>query len=144
MLTHIDEKGNAKIVDISKKNKTKRAAVASGKIYVTKKIFEQIKFNTNTKGDILTVAKLAGIMAGKNTSSIIPLCHQINLENIDLVFELNQADGYIKATSSVKCCEKTGAEMEALVATSVSLLTIYDMTKAINKIEKIIFFMNNN
>jgi len=133
MLSHIDKKGNAKIVDISEKNITNRTAIAYGAISVSKEIFQQIKLNTNKKGDILTVAKIAGILAAKNTSNLIPLCHSIKLDDIQIDFTMNENENFISCMAKVKCSEKTGVEMEALTAISISLLTIYDMCKAISK-----------
>jgi len=133
MLSHIDKKGNAKIVDISSKSATNRIAVASGKIYVSSAVFNQIKKNINKKGDILNVARIAAIMASKNTSNLIPLCHPLKIEDINIEFLLEETKGYIEIIIKVKCYEKTGVEMEALTATSIALLTIYDMCKAIDK-----------
>lgn len=133
MLSHIDKKGNAKIVDISSKNNSNRIAKASGKIFISKKAINQIILNTNKKGDIFTVAKIAGIMASKNTSNIIPLCHPLLIDDIKINFKINENHNSIEVISEVKCNNKTGVEMEALTATSISLLTIYDMCKAIDK-----------
>lgn len=130
MLTHIDKKGNAKIVDISDKKITKRIAIASGKIYVTNKILEQIKNNEAKKGDILTVAKIAGIMAAKKTSDLIPLCHPLKIDDIQIIFDIDNSKKVIYAEATVKCENKTGVEMEALTGISITLLTIYDMCKA--------------
>ena len=130
MLTHIDKKGNAKIVDISDKKITKRMAIASGKIYVTNKILEQIKNNEAKKGDILTVAKIAGIMAAKKTSDLIPLCHPLKIDDIQIIFDIDNSKKVIYAEAAVKCENKTGVEMEALTGISIALLTIYDMCKA--------------
>lgn len=130
MLTHIDKKGNAKIVDISDKKITKRIAIASGKIYVTNKILEQIKNNEAKKGDILTVAKIAGIMAAKKTSDLIPLCHPLKIDDIQIIFDIDNSKKVIYAEAAVKCENKTGVEMEALTGISIALLTIYDMCKA--------------
>jgi len=132
MLSHLDNKGNAKIVDISGKKISSRIAKASGKISISQDVLNQINLKKNKKGDIFTVSKIAGIMAAKKTSGLIPLCHQINLEDILINFELDEEKKYISVTSSIKCKEKTGAEMEALIAASISLLTIYDMCKAID------------
>ena len=133
MLTHIDKKGNAKIVNISQKKITNRQAVACGRISVSKKTLQTIKNNTIKKGDVLTVAKIAGIMSAKNTSGIIPLCHPINIEDIQIEFLINENKNFISAKALVTCKEKTGVEMEALTALSICLLTIYDMCKAIDK-----------
>jgi cyclic pyranopterin phosphate synthase len=133
MLSHLDKKGNAKIVDISNKKSSSRTAIASGKIFFSDAVLKQIILNTNKKGDIFTVSKIAGIIAAKKTSSLIPLCHPINIEDISIEFELSKKERKIEVFASVKCINKTGVEMEALTAVSISLLTIYDMCKAIDK-----------
>jgi len=132
MLTHIDKKGNAKIVDISKKEISSRLAISSGKIYVSEEVIYQINSNTNKKGDILSVSRIAGIMAAKKTSDLIPLCHPLKIDDISIEFKINENEKYIEATTTVKCEEKTGVEMEAITATSICLVTIYDMCKAID------------
>ena len=132
MLSHIDKKGNAKIVDISNKKITKRIAIASGMIFVTQEILEQIKKNETKKGDIFTVAKIAGIMAAKKTSDLIPLCHPLKIDDIQIAFNVDDSKKVIIAEAKVKCENKTGVEMEALTAISITLLTIYDMCKAIS------------
>lgn len=133
MLTHIDKKGNATIVDISNKKITNRTALASGKIKVAKKTIEIIGKENIKKGDVLTVSKVAGIMAAKNISNLIPMCHPINLENIQIDFSIDNKKSTISVNALAKCNEKTGVEMEALTAVSVCLLTIYDMCKAVDK-----------
>ena len=137
MLSHIDKKGNAKIVDISNKKITKRIAIASGMIFVTQEILEQIKKNESKKGDIFTVAKIAGIMAAKKTSDLIPLCHPLKIDDIQIAFNVDDSKKVIIAEAKVKCENKTGVEMEALTAISITLLTIYDMCKAISHEMKI-------
>jgi len=137
MLSHIDKKGNAKIVDISKKSGSDRFAIADGTISVSDNVIKQIKLNNNKKGDILTVAKIAGIMAAKSTYQLIPLCHPLIIDDIAIEFNVDDNKNIIKSTASVKCHGKTGVEMEALTAVSISLLTIYDMCKAIDKTMKI-------
>jgi len=132
MLTHIDKKGNAKIVNISDKKSSKRLAVASGKILVNDEILDQIKKNETKKGDIFTVAKIAGIMAAKKTSDLIPLCHPLFIDDIQISFHVDNSKKIICAEALVKCENKTGVEMEALTAISITLLTIYDMCKAIS------------
>ena len=132
MLSHIDKKGNAKIVDISNKKITKRIAIASGMIFVTNEILEQIRKNETKKGDIFTVAKIAGIMAAKKTSDLIPLCHPLKIDDIQIAFRVDDSKKVIYAEAEVKCENKTGVEMEALTAISITLLTIYDMCKAIS------------
>ena len=133
ILTHIDKKGNAKIVNVAAKKITQRTAVAYGVIKVSSDVIFIIKSDTNKKGNVLNVSKIAGIMAAKNTSNLIPLCHPITLENIDLNFNIDEKENQIEVTATVECSGKTGVEMESLTAVSVSLLTIYDMCKAIDK-----------
>jgi len=137
MLSHIDKKGNAKIVDISNKKITKRIAIASGMIFVTNEILEQIRKNETKKGDIFTVAKIAGIMAAKKTSDLIPLCHPLKIDDIQIAFNVDDSKKVIIAEAKVKCENKTGVEMEALTAISITLLTIYDMCKAVSHKMKI-------
>ena len=132
MLTHIDKKGNAKIVDITKKEMSKRFASATGKIYVSRLVLKQIKKNSNKKGDILTVAKIAGIMGAKKTSELVPLCHPLMLEDVTIDFTINEEESYILVLSNVKCYGKTGVEIEAITSASICLITIYDMCKAID------------
>lgn len=132
-LTHFDEQGQAVMVDVSEKNVTSRIAVASGKIKVNKEVFEAIKNGTAAKGDVLGVARIAGIMAAKHTSDVIPLCHPLPITKCSVDFELLPDELAVKAMSTVKVTGKTGVEMEALHAVSVSLLTIYDMCKALDK-----------
>jgi len=132
MLSHIDKKGNAKIVDISNKKITKRIAVASGKIKISSEILEQIEKNETKKGDIFTVAKIAGIMAAKKTSDLIPLCHPLQIDNVQINFDIDYIEKEIIVRARVECEHKTGVEMEALSAVSISLLTIYDMCKAVS------------
>jgi len=133
ILTHIDEKGNAKIVNVATKGVTKRKAIAFGMIKVSSEVISIIKSDDNKKGDVLNVSKIAGIMAAKNTSNLIPLCHPIVLENIDLNFKIDTTKNLIEVTATVECSGKTGVEMESLTAVSISLLTIYDMCKAVDK-----------
>jgi len=133
ILTHIDEKGNAKIVNVATKEVTKRKAIAFGMIKVSSDVISIIKSDDNKKGDVLNVSKIAGIMAAKNTSNLIPLCHPIVLENIDLNFKIDTTKNQIEVTATVECSGKTGVEMESLTAVSISLLTIYDMCKAVDK-----------
>ena len=131
--THFDEGGNAIMVDVSDKEITKRTAYARGTIQVNHEIIEHIKNNTIEKGDVLGVARIAGIMAAKKTSDMIPLCHILMITNVNVDFEIDEDNNQIHAFATVKCKGKTGVEMEALHAVSVTLLTIYDMVKAIDK-----------
>ena len=135
-LTHFDREGDAIMVDVSEKPVTTRIAVATGKIYVCQEIFERIQRHEIAKGDVLGAARLAGIMATKRTSELIPLCHPLPLTKCEVNFELKEAESalyYIEATCLVKTDGKTGVEMEALTGVQIALLTIYDMCKAIDK-----------
>ena len=131
--THFDEKGNAIMVDVSQKNETKRTAIACGSIKVSKEIMDAVINHTAKKGDVLGVARVAGIMAVKQTSSLIPMCHTLLITKCSVDFELLEEELEIKAYCTVKVTGKTGVEMEALTGVSVTLLTIYDMCKAIDK-----------
>ena len=133
MLTHIDKDGNAKMIDISEKNITDRIAIASGFIVLNTETIHLVKIGNLKKGDVLTVAKIAGIQASKKTSSLIPLCHNLNLNKIDIEFNIDTQENKIYCKSTVNCSGKTGVEMEALTAVSIALLTIYDMCKASDK-----------
>ena len=133
MLTHLDKNGNATMVDISDKKTTTRTALASGVIHITPEILEAIKKDSIKKGNVFTVAKIAGINSAKMTEAIIPLCHQIPLDYIDINFYLQEENLIIEVLASVKTSHKTGVEMEALVAVNASLLTIYDMCKGVSK-----------
>ena len=130
---HFDAAGNAAMVDVSGKILTERVAVAGGKIFVGEEIFSAIKSGSSKKGDVLGVARLAGIMAAKKTSDIIPLCHPLPLSHCSLDFEMLPEESAVKVSATVKTTWATGVEMEALHAASVALLTIYDMCKAIDK-----------
>lgn len=133
-LTHFNEQGRAKMVDISDKNETTRTAIAVSSVTVNDSIKSQISEGTNKKGDVFAVAQVAGIMAAKNTSTIIPMCHPILLSGINITFEWStQEKNVIHIQSEVKTIGSTGVEMEALVAASAAALTIYDMCKASGK-----------
>ena len=131
-LTHVDAKGEARMVDIGAKGDTERVAVAKGKVTMKPTTLEQIKTARLKKGDVLAVARVAGIMAAKKTPDLIPLCHPILLNDIAIDFDLSAGDA-IGITAMAKSTGKTGVEMEALVATSVAALTIYDMAKSIDR-----------
>mgnify|MGYP003433738848 FL=1 len=131
--THLDKEGNAIMVDVSEKEITHRTATACGKIIVGQEILSSIKENTNKKGDVLAVARVAGIMAAKRTSELIPLCHLLMLTKCTVDFTINEEEKYIEAICTVKTDGKTGVEMEALTGVQIALLTIYDMCKAIDK-----------
>mgnify|MGYP001783115325 FL=1 len=132
-LNHFDENGNAVMVDVSEKNITARTAVASGQIHVSREVFDAIVHGTAAKGDVLGVARVAGIMAAKQTSSLIPMCHPLMISKCQVDFELDEENLAVKAICMVKVSGKTGVEMEALTGVSVTLLTIYDMCKALDK-----------
>ncbi|WP_313890874.1 cyclic pyranopterin monophosphate synthase MoaC [Psychrobacillus sp.] len=133
-LTHFNEQGRAKMVDISDKTETVRTAVAISSITVNESIHSQITEGTNKKGDVFAVAQVAGIMAAKNTATLIPMCHPISLTGINITFDWSIDETYvISIRSEVKTVGSTGVEMEALVAASTAALTIYDMCKAAGK-----------
>ena len=130
---HFDEAGNAVMVDVSGKNITAREASATGMIRVNKEILDAVLHKTVKKGDVIGVARVAGIMAAKQTSALIPMCHPLAITKCAVDFDISESESCIRATSVVKIESKTGVEMEALTAVSVALLTIYDMCKAIDK-----------
>ncbi len=131
--THFNNEGNAVMVDVNDKEISARTAIAEGSIKVSRDVFCAIKNNTAKKGDVLAVARIAGIMAAKKTSDIIPLCHPLFITKAVIDFELDETDLSVKAVSQVKVTGKTGVEMEALHAVSAALLTIYDMCKALDR-----------
>lgn len=132
-LNHFDSNGNAIMVDVTEKNITERQAIASGKIFVNDETYKKIVEGNMAKGDVLGVARVAGIMATKKTSDLIPMCHPLMLTKSKIDFEFNEKEKSITAISVVKLSGKTGVEMEALTGVNVALLTIYDMCKAIDK-----------
>ena len=132
-LTHFDGQGNAVMVDVSAKDDTSRTAVASGKIKVNQAVMDAVLAGSVKKGDVLGVARVAGIMAVKQTSSLIPMCHMLLITKCSVDFEIDEEHLEIKAVCTAKVEGKTGVEMEALTGVSVALLTIYDMCKAIDK-----------
>lgn len=132
-LTHTDESGHAKMVDVSSKNESARSAVATGAIRMSPATLDAIRNNSLKKGDVLGVARIAGIMAAKKTSDTIPLCHPIALTDIQVEFTLDDSLPGIRVQTVARTVERTGVEMEALNAASVALLTIYDMAKAIDR-----------
>ncbi|MBU3089071.1 cyclic pyranopterin monophosphate synthase MoaC [Clostridium gasigenes] len=132
-LTHFDESGNARMVDVSEKDKSKRVAIAVSKIRVNPETLKLIEEGKIGKGDVLGVARVAGIMASKQTSNLIPMCHPIMISSCDIEFEIDKEKSEINIKSTVKLVEKTGVEMEALMAVTVAALTIYDMCKALDK-----------
>ena len=131
--SHIDNKGNVQMVDIADKAITKRKAIASGTITTSRKTIDSIKENTNKKGDVLSVARIAGIQAAKKTSELIPLAHPIEISNVKIDFEINNKHEQIKCIVEVSSIGKTGVEIESLMAAQISLLTIYDMCKYLDR-----------
>ena len=131
--THFDSSGNAIMVDISGKEITRRIAVAKGSISMNDETLKAVCGGTVKKGDVLSVARIGGIMAAKRCSELIPLCHSLLFEECTLDFSIDEKNNEIEATCLVKLSGKTGAEMEALTGVSVALLTIYDMCKAIDR-----------
>lgn len=136
-LTHFNEQGRAKMVDISQKDETVRIAIAHSSIIVNKVIYDEIANGTNKKGDVFAVALVAGIMAAKQTAQVIPMCHPIALKGVNITFEwlIDEKENHYEVSieTEVKTKGSTGVEMEALTAASVTALTIYDMCKAADK-----------
>ena len=133
MITHLNKKNKPKIVDITNKKITKRNAIAQGKIKFTKKIFAKIEKMKTKKGEITNIAIVAGIIGAKKTSELIPLCHNINIDNINIDIKSNKKHHSLIVRAEVKTSSKTGVEMEALTAVALSCLTIYDMCKSLDK-----------
>lgn len=132
-LTHFDNEGNAIMVDVTEKAVTTRTAVAVGKIIVCQEIFDSIQAGSIEKGDVLGVARIAGIMGAKKTSELIPLCHPLPLTKCSIDFTMDASASAVIAQCTVKTDGKTGVEMEALTGVQVALLTVYDMCKAVDK-----------
>lgn len=131
--THFNEDGRAKMVNVGAKESSHRKAVAAGSVLVNCETFSLIQSGGMKKGDVLTVAQIAGIMGAKKTSDIIPMCHPIPIHGVNLELTLNEERCAVEITATVSCDGKTGVEMEALTAVSVAALTIYDMCKAVQK-----------
>jgi cyclic pyranopterin phosphate synthase len=132
-LTHFDKKGRAKMVDVSKKKETIREAVVRGSVFMNPKTFKSILSGKITKGDVFAVAKVAGIMAAKKTSEIIPMCHPLNLSHVEVNFYPFEKESRIDIEAKVRIKAQTGVEMEGFVAVATAGLTIYDMCKAIDR-----------
>merc|ERR1719300_444419 len=132
-LTHVDSEGHARMVGVGNKSATRRVALASGKIILGEAAFKLVQENNIKKGDVLSVAQIAGIMGAKQTSSLIPLCHPLNLDNVEVKLSMEDTDLSIKVEAMVEVTGKTGVEMEALTSVSVTMLTVYDMCKAVTK-----------
>ena len=136
-LTHIDESGNARMVDVGWKADTERVAVARGSIAMQPDTLALIKSNGFEKGDVIGIARIAGIMGAKNTSQLIPLCHPLPLNQVTVDFELDDEHNAVDITATAKTTAKTGVEMEAMTAVSIAALTIYDMCKAVDRAMRI-------
>jgi cyclic pyranopterin monophosphate synthase len=132
-LTHIDEKGSAKMVDVSEKNETKRIAIAKGRIFMSAETLALIEIGGVKKGDVFSVARLAGIIAAKKTADLIPLCHPLPIQHVHVELAANIGQSCVDITAEASLYGRTGIEMEALTAVSVAALTIYDMCKAADK-----------
>ena len=132
-LTHFDERGAARMVDVGAKEETHRIAVAGGRIRMRPETFELVRSGTAKKGDVLGVARIAAIQAAKRTAELIPLCHPVPLTSVEIEFALDEERSRVECTATVQCTARTGVEMEALAAVQVALLTIYDMCKAVDR-----------
>jgi len=132
-LTHFDKKGRARMVDVSKKAETVREAVVRGSVFMNRKTLKEIMSGKIAKGDVFAVAKVAGIMAAKKTSEIIPMCHPLNLSHVEIIFYSFEKESRIDIEAKVKIKAQTGIEMEGFVAVAAAGLTIYDMCKAIDR-----------
>lgn len=132
-LTHLDEQGRARMVDVGDKPDSERRAVAAGSVYMQPETLRLIRDGAVKKGDVLTIARIAGIMAAKRASELIPLCHPIALSHIEVEIVLDEDASAARITATARTVGKTGVEMEALTAVSVAALTIYDMAKAVDR-----------
>ena len=136
-LTHLDENGHARMVNVGAKPETERIAIATGEIHLSIETLNMIRQGLMKKGDVLTVSQIAGILAAKKTAELIPLCHPIPIHHIEVNLELAESLPGLNITATVRTTGKTGAEMEALTAVSVAALTVYDMVKSVEKTGKI-------
>ncbi|MCP4716553.1 MAG: cyclic pyranopterin monophosphate synthase MoaC [Deltaproteobacteria bacterium] len=132
-LTHFDESGRSRMVDVSPKQETEREATTTATVSMKQETFQRIMNNEIKKGDVLGVAQIAGIMAAKKTDSLVPMCHPLNITAVSMEFFPHEETSQIEVRATVKIVSRTGIEMEALVAVSVACLTIYDMCKAIDR-----------
>jgi len=132
-LTHFDADGQAHMVDVGDKPETHRIAVAGGRIHMLPETLAMVQAGTHKKGDVLGIARIAGIMAAKRTSELVPLCHPIGLTRVEVEFQVEAADSLIKCQVRAETRSRTGVEMEALVGLQIALATIYDMCKAIDR-----------
>ena len=136
-MTHLDEEGRARMVDVGEKADTERVAIAKGEVVMRPETLRVIAEGGAPKGDVLAVAQVAGIMAAKHTPDLIPLCHPLLLTKVDVEFRIDEEASLIEITATARCRGKTGVEMEALTGVSVAALTIYDMAKAVEKTMRI-------
>ncbi len=132
-LTHFDERGQARMVDVGAKPETHRVAIARGRVYLRPETLQLIREGRAAKGDVLGVARVAGIMAAKRTGELIPLCHPLPLTRVEIDLEPNELDSCIDIEARVETIARTGVEMEALTAVAVAALTVYDMVKAVDR-----------
>jgi cyclic pyranopterin monophosphate synthase len=132
-LTHLDERGRARMVDVSAKGETVRIATARGRVLMRPETLRLIQSGGVKKGDVLAIAQVAGVMGAKRTPDIIPLCHPLPITGVDLTFDLNEDDSAVEIEAVARVVGKTGVEMEALTALSTAALTVYDMCKAVDK-----------
>lgn len=132
-LTHLDETGRARMVDVGAKPESERLAIAKGEVVMRRETFELVRAGQIKKGDVLTIAQVAGVMAAKRTADLIPLCHPLPLTHVDVSLTLDDSLPGVVITASVRTFARTGVEMEALTAVAVAALTIYDMAKAVEK-----------
>lgn len=131
--THFNDQGRARMVNVGEKPETVRTAVAAGRVYVNEETFSLIKSGGMKKGDVLTVAQIAGVMGAKRTPELIPMCHPVIIDGIDLALSLNEEELCVDIRAEVSCAGRTGVEMEALTAVSAAALTVYDMCKAVQR-----------
>ncbi len=131
--SHLDEEGEARMVDVSEKEPTRRLARATGRVIMETETLRLIKKGQMEKGDVLGIARLAGIMAAKKTDELIPLCHSLNLENVDVEFTFDEGENALQIEAVAETFGKTGVEMEAMTAVSAAALTVYDMCKAVDR-----------
>ncbi|WP_412068359.1 cyclic pyranopterin monophosphate synthase MoaC [Rubrivirga sp. IMCC43871] len=132
-LSHVDDQGQARMVDVSHKASSARTAVAAGRVLVGADALRLIRENEIQKGDVLTVASVAGVLGAKQTSRLLPLCHDVVLQNVEIEFELNDDAGAVEVRAITKTEGPTGVEMEALTAVTIAALTVYDMCKSVTK-----------
>lgn len=132
-LSHVDPKGGVRMVDVSEKSDSVRTAVAMGKVLLGDEAYQRVQENNIQKGDVLTVAQIAGIMGAKQTSQLLPLCHDVQIEGVDVEFAFDDEEKAIEIRAYTKSVGVTGVEMEALTAVSITALTIYDMCKSVSK-----------